>query len=403
MVLESSPLGRDERLSRIETVTDTELAHLDLDHLLAELLDRVVDLLRADTAAVLLSDADSGHLITIAARGIGAELRQGALVRVGSGCAGRVARERRPVMVEEAAAGLGSQVLLEAGVSSALGVPMLSAGDLVGVLQVGSLEPRRFSDEEVKLLQLVADRVALATQVGRTAAERAAAGALQRSLLPAALPERPDLELAARYIPGGSSGVGGDWYDVFALPSGELAIVVGDVVGHGLGAAVVMGRLRSALRAYALEWTDPGEVLRRLDRKALHFEPGLVATVVYAVLDPGSGRLSASLAGHPPPLVAVPGRETEFVDLPVDLLIGVEPGIRRRTTTVELPPGALLCLYTDGLVERRDRSPEERLEQLRDTVVVEPAEAVCSTLLRGMLAGRAPADDVAILVARRLG
>ena len=113
-------------------------------------------------------------------------------------------------------------------------------------------------------------------------------------------------ELAARYIPG-HGGVGGDWYDVFTLPSGEPCVVMGDVAGSGLKAAVIMGRMRSALRAYALETSDPGEVLDRLDRKMQHFEPQAMATVLYAVIDPSLEQMRVSLAGHLPPVIAEPG------------------------------------------------------------------------------------------------
>lgn len=401
MVAQAGPLDKDERLSRIEAVTGAALAHLDVEQLLAELLDRVVELLEVDTAAVLLVDTVSGSLVLSAARGIEVDVYRRVHIRLGAGFAGRVAALKRPVMVEQVDDSMFANPLVEEGIASLLGAPMLSGGDLVGVLQVGSLASRRFTEEEAGLLQLVADRVALSTQTRLVATERAAAAALQRSLLPTALPALAGLDLAARYIPGGTSGVGGDWYDVFSLPSGQLAMVIGDVVGHGLPAAVVMGRFRSALRAYALESSDPGEVLARLDRKAQHFEAGMMATVLYAVLDASLERVHISLAGHPAPVLAPAGGPVEFVDLPIDLLIGVESGWPRRTTAIELSAGDLLCFYTDGLVERRDRPLDEGLRRLRDSIMPGPAEAVCSAVLSQVLGGQPAADDVAILVARR--
>ena len=145
-----------------------------------------------------------------------------------------------------------------------VGVPMIAGGRVIGVLHVGSLTPRRFTSEDVELLQLAADRAAAAVQSITAQADRAAVVALQRSLVPSALPAVPGAELAARYVPG-RGAVGGDWYDVFTLPGGQVCVTVGDVAGSGLAAAVIMGRIRSALRAYALETTDPAEVLRRLD------------------------------------------------------------------------------------------------------------------------------------------
>ena len=177
---------------------------------------------------------------------------------------------------------------------------------MIGVLHVGSLTPRQFTSQEVELLQLAADRAAAAVQSISAQADRVAAEALQRSLVPSALPAVPGAEMAARYIPG-SGVVGGDWYDVFTLPSGELCVVMGDVAGSGLPAAVIMGRMRSALRAYALETRDPAEVLARLDRKMLHFEPNALATVLYAVIDPALDRMHVASAGHFPPALAVPG------------------------------------------------------------------------------------------------
>ena len=192
---------------------------------------------------------------------------------------------------------------------------------MIGVLHVGSLTPRRFTGADVGLLQLAADRAATTVQSINTRADRIAAAALQRSLLPSALPAVAGAELAARYVPG-SGGVGGDWYDVFRLPSGQLGVVMGGVAGSGLPAAVIMGRMRSALRAYALETRDPAEVLDRVDAKVQHFEPGALATVLYAVIEPTLDRMRVCLAGHFAPLIARPGRRAESADVPPGLMIG---------------------------------------------------------------------------------
>src|SRR5213076_2919679 len=139
--------------------------------------------------------------------------------------------------------------------------------------------PRAFTGDDMDLLQLAADRAALAVQALTAKLDRAATRTLQLSLLPSALPAVGGLEMAARYVPG-TGKVGGDWYDVFPLPSGGVCAVIGDVAGTGLQAAVIMGRIRSALRAYALEAADPADVLDRLDRKMRHFEPDAMATVL---------------------------------------------------------------------------------------------------------------------------
>jgi phosphoserine phosphatase RsbU/P len=183
---------------------------------------------------------------------------------------------------------------------------LLVHGAVLGVLHVGTLRDRIFTTDDAALLQLAADRAAMAVQSLRSREDHAAAISLQRSLVPSALPTVRGAEVAARYVPG-SGHVGGDWYDVFVLPSGELGMVVGDVAGSGLGTAVIMGRLRSALRAYALEFRGPAEVLGKLDRKMQYFEEAdVMATVSYAVLDPDTGQLAISSAGHLPPVIAAP-------------------------------------------------------------------------------------------------
>jgi serine phosphatase RsbU (regulator of sigma subunit) len=226
---------------------------------------------------------------------------------------------------------------------------------------------------------------------------------LQDSLLPARLPTVSGWELAARYVPGANSGVGGDWYDVLPLPDRLLGLVIGDVVGKGLAAAVVMGRLRSALRAYALEYTDPADVLGRLDRKASHFEHNAMATVGYAVVDVGTGRVRLSLAGHPPPVVAVPGGPPVFADVPVDPPVGQGLKINgRRAATIDLPPGGLVTLFTDGLVERRDASIDDGLSRLLSIVDAGPAEWVCARIMAAMVGTRPAIDDIALLAAHRV-
>src|ERR1700724_3091208 len=133
--------------------------------------------------------------------------------------------------------------------------------------------------------------------------------------------------MAGRYVPG-SGVVGGDWYDVFTLPTGELCVVMGDVAGSGLNAAVIMGRMRSALRAYALESADPAEVLSRLDRKMQHFEPDALATVLYAIFDPAFDQVRMAMAGHFPPVIARPGQPAELAQVARGIMIGVVPSAR---------------------------------------------------------------------------
>ena len=396
------PDADDYRLCRIKSVTDTALAHLDVEDLLAELLDRVRELLQVETATVLLLDSSSQQLVVTAASGIEAAVRQGIRVPMGKGFAGRVAAEKQPVIIERVdQANVLYSILPEHGICSLLGVPLLSSGTVIGVLHVGALVPRRFTDDDVRLLQIVADRVAFATQSRRVEVERTAAAVLQRSLLPARLPVVPGLELAARYVPAANGGVSGDWYDVFTLPSGWLCIVIGDVVGRGLIAADVMGQLRSALRAYALLGGDPAEVLGRLDQQVQHFEPETMATVLLAMFEPSLERLHLSSAGHPPPVLAPPQEPAALLDVPSDHPVGVPGGLRRRATTITLRPSALLCFYTDGLVESRDTSLDAGLQQLCESVVAGPVDSVLRKIMGKLIGDDPPGDDVAVLAVRR--
>jgi serine phosphatase RsbU (regulator of sigma subunit) len=206
--------------------------------------------------------------------------------------------------------------------------------------------------------------------------------------------------MAARYTPG-TAVVGGDWYDVFTLPSGELGIVMGDVAGQGLRAAVIMGRMRSALRAYALETDDPARVLDKLDHKMQHFELGAMATVLYAVCDPGFTSARIASAGHWPPVLAAPGHPTAPVAISQDILIGVDDAPRRRTTRVDIPPGAVLCLYTDGLIERRDTPTEVTLTRLCEAITLDAPDQVCAAVMNALVGRQAVPDDVALLTVRR--
>ena len=392
----------DYRLCRIESVIDAAVAPLDVEDLLVELLDRVRELLQADTATVFLLDLSSQQLVATAASGIKATVRQGIRIPMGKGFAGRIAAEKKPVIIEQIDhTNVLYSTLREHGICSLLGVPLLSNGAVIGVLHVGTLIPRRFIDDDVRLLQIAADRVAFATQSRRAEVQRTAAAVLQRSLLPAQLPVVPGLELAARYLPAENGGVSGDWYDVFTLPSSWLCIVIGDVVGRGLGAADVMGRVRGALRAYALLGGDPAEVLGRVDQQVQHFDPETMATVLLAMFEPSFERLHLSSAGHPPPLLALPRQPAALLDVPSDHPLGVPGRLQRRATTINVPPGALLCFYTDGLVERRGTSLDPSLERLCETVVAGSVNTVCTEIMAQLVGGDPPSDDVVVFAVRR--
>ena len=399
--MSSSPDAED-RLRDIRLVTDEALSHLGTEELFAALLDRVRAILDADTAAFLLLDSSARQLVATAASGLEEEVSQGVRIPVGGGFAGRIAAERRPVILDRVDhSTVLNPLLVKRGIRSLVGVPlMVHGGPVLGVLHVGTQRDRVFTPDDAVLLQLAADRAAMAVQALRAREDQASALALQRSLVPSALPVLDGVEVAARYVPG-AGHVGGDWYDVFALPSGKLAMVVGDVAGSGLAAAVVMGRIRSALRAYALEFSDPAEVLVKLDRKMQYFEErSVMATVSYAVLDRDSGQLVISSAGHLPPVNAAPGMASVTAGIDVDPPIGVSSRFEREVTALTLVPGTVLCFYPDGLVERRGTHIDVGVSRLCQAVTPGRPEDVCALAMQALVGRDSPTDDIALLILR---
>ena len=232
--------------------------------------------------------------------------------------------------------------------------------------------------------------------------EHRIAETLQRSLLPERLAPIEGLEVAVRYLPAGrESGIGGDWYDVLELRDGRVALVVGDVVGHGLRAAAAMGRLRNAFRAYALVESSPAEVVARMNRLVMSGGEETMATVLFLMLDRETGQLSFTAAGHPPPLVLGPDGP-RFLEEGRSVPLGAADAAVFREGTATLEPGSTLLLYTDGLVERRGVPLEDRLRELIETAgeAGEGLEELCDHVLAGVLGGGEPADDVALLAVR---
>ncbi|HWC32878.1 MAG TPA: SpoIIE family protein phosphatase, partial [Actinomycetota bacterium] len=241
------------------------------------------------------------------------------------------------------------------------------------------------------------------TEARRAEREHRIAATLQRSLLPERLPEIPGVELSARYVPATEeSDVGGDWYDVVELPSGRIALAVGDVAGHGLRAASVMAQLRMALRAYAVEESGPADVIERVHRLFQRVSLSDMATVVYLVFDVESGEVRFANAGHPPPLVIRRDGSTEYVGGALAPPLGAMPHAGRFFEgRASLSDGDTLLLFTDGLVERRGTALDEGLDRLaREAASARGGlETLCETLLT-TLVGEGVADDVAMLAVR---
>jgi phosphoserine phosphatase RsbU/P len=398
----SEPHSPRERLREIEAIMDSGLQGLNLDELLSLMLERICEILSCDTVAVLLANEDGTRLVARAAKGIEEEVRQGVQVPVGSGFAGRIAAERRPIVLNRVdQTTVTNPILWEKGIKAMLGVPLVAGDHLLGVLHVGSLTEREFSSHEVGLLEMAAERVAHAVERGLHDAERAAAQMLQRSLLPSRLPTMPGLRLASRYVPSEVGGIGGDWFDAFSLPSGEFWVVIGDVAGHGLQAAVIMGRLRSAVRSYALLGWSPEEVLIGADRKLQHFERSATATVLCAAFAPPFDRCRLASAGHLPPVLALRYEPTRLLDLEPAPLLGAIDDLKPSARSMMMPTDAVLVLYTDGLVERRSTLIDRRLDLLRATVWADDPEQVCRRVMDALIGNWVPEDDIAVLAIQR--
>jgi PAS domain S-box-containing protein len=287
-------------------------------------------------------------------------------------------------------------------------VPLRARRQTLGVLTLATTaaSERRFTTGDLELAKDLARRAALAVDNARLyTREHTTAEALQRSLLPV-LPVVPGLSFAARYLASSEGAqVGGDWYDVLALPDGSVGVAIGDVMGHDLAAAVAMGQLRSVLRSYAWEGDPVGEVLDRMDRLVQGLEMAQLATAVYARLEPGSDGapvMRYANAGHLPPLLREPDGRTRYLEGAASVLLGAPVEGRRPETAEPIVPGSTILLYTDGLVERRDAPLERGLDWLSAaTAACDPLaepEAICDTLVGSL---REPlADDVALLAVR---
>ncbi|SEF16611.1 SpoIIE family protein phosphatase [Streptomyces sp. Ag109_O5-10] len=301
---------------------------------------------------------------------------------------------------------------LDADVGARAFLPLIASGRPVGTCILGFESERSFSTEERTVLMALAGLIAHAMEKARRYdSEAALARGLQQALLPRRLSAHPRVETAGRYLPGTQGmDVGGDWYDVVGAGDG-LALVIGDVQGHGVQAAATMGQLRSAVRAFALSDRPPDEVLSGTNRLLIDLDPGQFASCCYLRLDPATGRVRIARAGHPPPLLRAPDGRTRVLEVPGGVVLGVDPRARYPVTGLELVPDAILALYTDGLVERPGGDIDDGIAALGAAL----AEAGAAPGRRGArtltgVADRLTAmarhatdrpDDVALLLATR--
>lgn len=301
--------------------------------------------------------------------------------------------------------------VVEYGIHSLITVPLRVGPLVMGVVNFWRSEkPEPFDEEEVALAEELVARAAVSIDNARRyTREHTMAVTLQRSLLPRSLPEQSALDIAYHYLPA-QAGVGGDWFDVLPLSGARVAVVVGDVVGHGLHAAATMGRLRTAVHNFSALDLPPDEILGLLDELVGRIDQDEAATdhsaaitgatCLYAVYDPTDRLCTVARAGHPPPALVRPDGSVEFPEVPAGPPLGLG-GLPFETAELKLEEGSRLVLYTDGLVEDRERDIDEGLELLRSALAGADGspEDTCRAVLDALLPAR-PSDDIALIVAR---
>jgi signal transduction histidine kinase/serine phosphatase RsbU (regulator of sigma subunit)/DNA-binding NarL/FixJ family response regulator len=373
-----------DRLEKLQKVSDAALGRLGLDDLLRVTLARIGEVVDADAAAIALPDA-GGRLVIRAESGLEVDA---------TSFTGRVAAAGRPSVLEPVPP-----------LTAVVGVP-LGARDAAGELYAGRVEPRPFKDEEVQLLQVAGERVAIAIEQSRVVErERRITETLQRSLLPERLPDLPGMDIAARYMPGSEgTNVGGDWYEVIPLADGRVALAIGDVAGRGEKATALTGQLRPMLRAYAIEHGDPTEVVGRLDQLVRGMGDDHFATLVYAVVDPRDWSVRVVNAAHLPPMALRADGSAAYIELSRAAPLGMVT-TSRPEAEAKLEPGSALVLYSDGLIKRRERPLAAGLERLVAIGDALPpgaeAEEICARVTEELV-DPGVGDDVALLVARAL-
>ncbi|KJK47989.1 SpoIIE family protein phosphatase [Streptomyces sp. NRRL F-4428] len=284
-------------------------------------------------------------------------------------------------------------------------LPLIVSGRPVGSLVLAYDRPRTFPPAERALLTSLAGLIAQALDRARLYdAKLALAHSLQTGLLPRTLPDIPGLDAAARYRPAGHGiDIGGDFYDLIPCTTTTAVVAIGDVQGHDPTAAALMGQIRTAVRAHATTGFTPGDVLARTNRLLCDLDPGLFASCLIAHLDPTHHRVRLATAGHPPALLRHPDGHTDTLHLPPGLLLGIEPDADYPTTDIPLPPGAVLALYTDGLVETPGTDIDDATAALAAQLAAaqnEDLETLADALLDHAERTAPRTDDIALLLLR---
>ena len=421
LALERTRLFAAERAARDRTIflsdaTELLTSSLEPAKTLEHLTGLVVPAL-ADCAVVYLSDENGvpqptavAHRQPAAAARIRAALMDRQLDIDGPDGLGDVFRTRRSARYPGVPNEIRSQALGGAAArdndlaqalaaQSAMAVALTGHDRVVGAIVLARVTGEPYTEEDVRLVEAVAARAAVAVDNARQFdREREAALTLQRSLLPQQLPRVPGVKFAWRYLPGAAgTHIGGDWYDVIPLEHGQVALVIGDVMGRGLQAAAIMGQLRATARAYASVQLGPAEVLKQLDRAVARLEQAQITTAAFGVLDPARRSLTIASAGHLPPLVTAPPGDAYYLDLEPGPPLGASHA-EYPELTVALPEKATMLLFTDGLVEDRSRPVDDGMTALRLAArgVADP-ELLCDRALAALGRDSEHDDDTAML------
>jgi serine phosphatase RsbU (regulator of sigma subunit)/anti-sigma regulatory factor (Ser/Thr protein kinase) len=395
-----------ERLAALQYVSDAGLAHLTLDDLLKELISRVLRTFDAEVSTILLLDETAALLVPAASVGLEEEVDTGFAVPIGDGVVGRAAATRRAVVVSEvASADTHSAVFRRSGLRSVMAAPLIVDGELLGVQHVGCRLSGRFGEADGEVLQLIADRVALAIDRARAyGRERAIAETLQQSLLPDRLPPLHHLSVAVRYRAGAAgTKVGGDWYDVVPLTDACNGFVIGDVMGRGVRAAAVTGQLRHTARVLLQLSPSLEEAAQHLNGIVVGLGAEELTTLVLAHVDTDLGTLQWVSAGHPPPVVRRADGTVAALEQVANVPLGATEHWSYAATTVDVGVGDTFVFYTDGLVERRGSSVGEGIERLVRSVeaAADGAPDVLSgAVFADLLTDGVADDDVAVLIVR---
>jgi serine phosphatase RsbU (regulator of sigma subunit)/putative methionine-R-sulfoxide reductase with GAF domain len=388
---------------RLQAIVDATFSASTLKDLLHELLARIVAELNTDLAGLLLMDPEEPVLRMRAKIGLEDAVADGVRVPLGKGFAGTVAATRKPLIVEDVSQFPVVSSYLRERVKSIVGVPLLIGDDVVGVMHTSSYAQRRFGQDDLALLALAAERAAVAIRRRELyEREHEIASVLQQTFLPTELPPIPGVEVATLFRAAGRGvEMGGDFYDAFPRTESSWGVVVGDVCGRGPRAAAVSGFVRNVTRVAAMRDAEPVLVLARVNDAMIRTGIDRFCTAAFATLDQGETgwRVSLARAGHPPPLVLRTDGTTEFL-YPAGSLLGVLDDVALEGRTVDLGPGDVLVLYTDGLVERNPTIAREGLANILASCAGMTGQAIIDRLSKAVgptLTGEYP-DDVLVMV-----